>query len=262
MKYITFRIFTLIELLVVIAIIAILAAMLLPALGAAKNSAKKASCLNSMRQLGLGNFTYSEANSGYAASYNYKVGAVSKYWYTQIGEALDFTWFGTNMSLPRMQKPAVQAPQYSQISNSIFMCPGGFLGGNREDFFYQALSYHVSSGDLDGGPTNKGTKFVEVKRPSIRAYLFDAGTYAFFSPGGGRDASTYAAISTHVYVASGPAKNQQNQWNDFMNGRHQNTVNVLYYDGHASNHPSLLVNMHKRNMAAIPTADNMFQIKQ
>ena len=60
--------FTLIELLVVISIIALLIGILLPALGSARETARKVVCASMQRQLHLGQELYMNQNDGYFAS--------------------------------------------------------------------------------------------------------------------------------------------------------------------------------------------------
>lgn len=163
--------FTLVELLVVIAIIGILVAMLLPAIQAAREAARRASCTNNLKQIGLALHNYEGSFKLMPPGF---IGGSNASTHTQIlpffeqssaWSLFDFN-FDTNTSAGNLnarqqQLEVFQCPSHPTVP--FFVTAGQCPGGCGRTNYVQSLGNNANYAFFDGPfGRNFGARFAEI----------------------------------------------------------------------------------------------------
>jgi prepilin-type N-terminal cleavage/methylation domain-containing protein len=211
------RRFTLVELLVVIAIIAILSALLLPALGGARDFAKRTSCIGNLRQCSSSIFLYCNDYSDYNPTY------------AQTANGVFTTWLWV---------PAMYSGYISTIDGYIPGCYG---------FWELSCRTGVRQYGIARCPADNGVSSINGLRQFD--YGFNNDTMCQDTPNlmniaalGFRRQSTIqhpsqilqctdsesTALSSLMY----PIRCGGRFWNPTISARHRDLINLTYADGH------------------------------
>ena len=190
--------FTLIELLVVIAIIAVLMAVLMPALGRAREQGKRAVCLNNERQLTLAWIMYADENEGKICAAN--VGHSDDGWVAEMDRDDPIADQIASMQAGRL---------YPYCQNlKLYKCPTGVRGEMRTYSIVSSMNTNIGSSEKGEVFKNK----TRIRRPGERIVFVDEGRISNF------------AFNVHY---------DEPRWKDLPPLRHGDGTNFSFVDGHA-----------------------------
>jgi prepilin-type N-terminal cleavage/methylation domain-containing protein/prepilin-type processing-associated H-X9-DG protein len=222
--------FTLIELLVVIAVIAILAAMLLPALARAKETARRTSCLNNLKEIAtffqLYTDTYQDVfPAHFSEDYN-----ISNFWVSFIVGSGTINMVGSN-TMPQQYAgtfhcPSLTGQETADGSMFVWQFNALALGYGYNAYFLGLYPHDSGEVDCPNLPVSSVTWFKrsEVLVPAECLLVADCLKKNYPSPGG--------AYSLNIWWPNaGMGTGDGNEGVD--TNRHQGLGVVVFVDGHS-----------------------------
>jgi len=202
----TRRAFTLVEVLVVVAIIGLLIALLLPAVQAARESARRMQCLNNLKQIGIGLHNHAAANGSLPAGLiSQAYPAVPTHPYTF------YRWSALAQLLPYLEKEnlrgmldlslplympdpgyPISAPNKAAVSQLVpdFLCPCD--SGEAVNAQFGPTNYVACAGSGTGGGTpfntdgvfyvNSATRFGDITDGASNTVAFSESLVGIDTP--------------------------------------------------------------------------------
>jgi len=187
--------FTLIELLVVIAIVGILASLLLPALGRAKQAARRVQCLSQLRQIGLAVRYYADDHADYFPRSQHSA----------------FTHGQQTWARAVSSYVGADGSAWTNLYSGVYHCPND----RRSDSLSYGLNVYFELGDWDDylGKPETWRRTTQVPRPTATLLFAESATLADH-------------IMPHFWMSLADAE-------DVAGTRHLGRSNYSFVDGHA-----------------------------